>query len=124
VSKKNIPTDEDFRRAEAAERERNRGLSQVRDALLHRFTGQGLHEVFVFFSPKTDSFGAFVFYRLHRHVEEARESGLEHQIRQAVFEELENVGRGRRDTLSASFEFDSDENVQANFEGDYFLRLR
>ena len=40
-----------------------------------------------------------------------------------VYAALERAGRGKRPDISVAFEFDSDENVTANFEGDYFLRF-
>ena len=92
--------------------------------ILHRFGGNGVHEVFVFYSQRIDALGSFVFFGWERQIEEAEKSGLASQIRQAVVEELERVGRGNRDTMKVDFEFDSHENMEANFEGDYFLRLR
>ena len=124
MSSNNIPTDEDFKRAEAADADRNRGLSDVSSRILRRFGGNDVHQVFMFYSPRIDSFGAFVFYRTNKQVAEAEESGLSSQIRQAVIEELGRAGRGDRDTLKVEFEFDSHENVEANYEGDYYLRLR
>ncbi len=124
MSKNNIPSEEDFRRAEIADRERHRGLSEVRDHLLNRFSKDGVREVFMFFSPKKDSFGAFVFYRWERQIKEAEKSGLTSQIKDAVFYELEKVGRGNRNTIRVDFEFDSHENVEQNYEGDYYNRLR
>ena len=124
MSKNNIPSEEDFRRAEIADRERHRGLSEVRDYILNRFSKDGVHETFILFSPEKDTFGAFVFYRWDRQIEEAEESGLASQIKDVVFDELENVGRGNRNTIRVDFEFDSHENVEQNYEGDYYNRLR
>ena len=124
MSSSNIPTDEDFKRAEAADAERNRGLSDVSSSILRRFCGNDVHEVFMFFSPRKDVFGAFIFFRMDEQIRAAEKSGLSSQIKNAVVEELERVGRGNRDTIKVDFEFDSHENVEANFEGDYYLRLR
>ena len=52
IVNRNIPSDEDFARADAAMRQRDRGLSEVRSALLERFSAKGLHEAFIFYSPK------------------------------------------------------------------------
>jgi hypothetical protein len=55
---------------------------------------------------------------------EAEKSGLASKIKEAVYEEMEKVGRGPREAIRIDFEFDSHENVVRDYEGDYFLRLR
>ena len=124
MSSNNIPTDEDFKRAEAADAERNRGLNEVSVQVLHRFEKNDVHKVFMFYSQRIDTFGAFIFYRWDKQISEAEKSGLASQIKKAVLEELENVGRGDCESLRVDFEFDSHENVEQNYEGDYCLRLR
>lgn len=124
MSSGNIPSDEDFARASQAMSENNRGLDKVHDRITKRFKNTCLHEFFMFYSPKIGTFGAFVFFRSNEQIAAAEKSGLSSQIKQAVIEELENVGRGDKDTLKVDFEFDSHENVEANYEGDYYLRLR
>ena len=124
MSNNNIPSDDDFARARAAMRERDRGLSDVRSKLLGRFRHDGLHEAFILYSPADEIFVAHLFFLHDDQIKEAEESGLASQIKQAVIEELESVGRGNRDALKVEFGFDSHDNVEANFEGDYFLRLR
>ena len=122
MSSNKIPTEEDFERAKAADAERNRGLSEVAVQILHRFGGNGVHDAYVFYSQRNDTFHPLVFFRWERQIEEAEKSGLASQIRQAVVEELERVGRGNRDTIKVDFEFDSHENVEAKFAGNYFFR--
>ena len=124
MSQKTIPSAEDFARAKLIMRKNYQGLSEVSESILKLFRKRGLHEIFVLYSPKTDSFGAYVFYDLESQIEEARDSGLEKEIRNSVFSELERVGRGSRDAICLDFVFDSHENVELNYEGDYFLRLR
>ena len=124
MNSNNIPSEEDFRRAEAADAEQHRGLSDVRDQMLHRFKKDEVYELFMFYSEEIDTFGALVFYRWDKQIAEAEKSGLASQIKDAVFEELENVGRGSRDTIRVDFEFDSHENVEKYYGGNYFLRLR
>jgi hypothetical protein len=124
MSNKNIPSDEEFAKASATLAKRSRGLSQVRDRILARFQGTGeLHEFFVLDCSER-SFRAFVFYRWERQIEEAERSGLEARIRNAVFNELENVGRGDRRAIQVDFEFDSHDNVERNYGGNYYNRLR
>jgi len=124
MSKSNIPSDEEFARAKAAMRKQDHGLSQVRDRILKRFRERGVHEFFVLFSRPTSTFGAYVFYRCDEEIAKADDAGLAAEIRDAVFEELTAVGRGERDTLDVRFEFDSHENIERHFEGDYYNRLR
>lgn len=124
MNSNNIPTAEDFARARAAMKEHDRGLSEVRDKISKRFREAGLHETFVLYSPANALFVAYLFYQRNDQIEAAAKSGLSLQIKQAVLEELERVGRGNRETIKLDLEFDSHENVEANFEGDYYLRLR
>jgi hypothetical protein len=124
MKKNDIPSEQDFARAIAADEERNRGLSEVRSQILSLFQRDGLHEAFVFYSPLNDSYGVYLFFLRNDQIKEADKSGLASQIKQAVLEALESVGRGNRETITVDFEFDSHENVEANFEGDYYLRLR
>ncbi|MEO8410936.1 MAG: hypothetical protein ABI478_10225 [Propionivibrio sp.] len=122
MNNKNIPSDEDFARASAALKSRSRGLSEVRDRVISRFR-EALHEFFILDCSEM-SFRAYVFYHWKRQVDEAKVSGLASQIREAVFEELENAGRGNRSTVQIEFEFDSHESVEREFNGDYYSRLR
>ena len=124
MSNNSIPSEEDFKRANAADEFRHRGLSQVSEQILNRFKSSDVYEAFMFYSPAKDIFGAYVFYRWDRQIEEAERSGLACQIKEAVYEELENVGRGNRSMIKVEFEFDSHENVERNYKGDYFDRLR
>jgi hypothetical protein len=122
---KNIPSEEEFRRASAWMREQDRGLSDVRAKLLDRFREAGVHEVFIFFSPKPPgTFVARVFYRRRDQVEESARTGVSSDIKESLLEELEKAGRGRREELQLDVAFDSDEDVQAHFGGDYSRRLR
>jgi len=80
--------------------------------------------MFVFFSPVTETFVAHAFYRHSQQIVESARTGVSDGIRAAVLEELERVGRGQRSELKLEIDFDSHGNVEANFGGDYFLRLR
>ncbi|MFZ5637840.1 MAG: hypothetical protein ACOY82_14760 [Pseudomonadota bacterium] len=124
MTEKNIPSNEDFARAKAAMKKRDQGLSEVRSQVLNQFEARGVHELFVFFSPASNCFGAYVFYDLNAQIDEAKRSGLSEEIETAVLDALERVGRGRRSDLSVNFEFDSHENVEKNYGGDYYDRLR
>lgn len=124
MNKNSIPSEEDFARARAAMRQRDQGLSDVRSNILRRFREDGLHEAFIFYSSASNLFVVHLFFLRNEQIEEADKSGLASRIKQTVVEELEKAGRGNRNTIKVDFEFDSHENVEANFEGDYYLRLR
>jgi lipoate-protein ligase A len=119
-----IPSKEDFARAKAAMRKNDRGLSEVTLALKVKYKDKGVHELFIFCSPKDESFGAYIFYKYQDQITEFEQSGLSGEIREDLLEELENVGRGNKNEITLRTEFDSDENVQENYGGDYFDRLR
>ena len=124
MSQKNVPSKEDLLRAKAAMRKKSQGLSEVRVRILNRFSRRGLHEFLLFYSSKADTFGSYVFFDFDQQVEEAIMSGLAREIENAVFKELEKVGRGARRSIKVDFEFDSHENVELNYEGNYYNRLR
>jgi hypothetical protein len=124
MSQNNIPSKEDFLRAKAAREKDYHGLSQVREKVLTRFRRKGVHEFMLLYSRKTDTFGAYIFYERESQIGEAVETGLAAEIERVVYEELENAGRGSRESIIANFEFDSHENVLRNYEGDYYSRLR
>lgn len=121
---KNIPSKEDFARAKASMKKNDQGLSEVRNQILNHFASRGVHELFVLFSPATNCFGVYVFYRLVAQIEDGNQSGLAEEIKSAVLEMLETVGRGSRKSLNVSFEFDSHENVEKAYGGNYYDRLR
>ncbi len=119
-----IPSEADFARAKRLAEERSRNLSLVSARVKQSFKDRcPLHNVYIL--PQRDvDFRAYVFFRTDRDLKECEAEGITQEIRDAIYSELERVGRGRRNEITVAFEFDSDENVEANFEGDYFLRLR
>lgn len=123
MSEKNIPSKEDFARAKAAMRKNDQGLADVRAQILSEFAARGVRELFVLFSPASNCFGVYVFFHLSTQIEEAERSGLAEQIKAAVLDALERVGRGHRSSLNVSFEFDSHENVERDYGGNYYERL-
>jgi hypothetical protein len=119
-----IPTEEEFARADALWRERIRGFDEVCSRLMERFKSSGLHKVHLFNNRKADEFGALLFYETNRQIEEAAESGLTETIKLAAIEELVRVGRGTPETIRVDVSVDSDEQVQRDYGGNYFNRLR
>ena len=118
-----IPTEADFKRAKRRMRERFRGVDEVSQSVVSAFeTRVPLH--YFYLMPQRNDFRAYVFYNTDEEVRRFEALGLNQEIRDFVYTELERVGRGARDQIHVEFEFDSYENVEAKYEGDYFLRLR
>lgn len=124
MRKRWIPSAADFARADAADAFRNRGLSEACERVHKQFEAQGLHKIFLFYSPASDRFGAYLFYRRTQDIADAEKSGLTVQIREAVLFELARAGRGQGEAIAIDFEVDSHENVARDYRGDYFERLR
>ncbi len=124
MSQNNIPSEEDFARAKAYMEELDAGFDKVSENIKKHYGKDNVHKVFLFYSPKIDTFGAYVFFLKNDQVDEAKKSGLSSQIEEAIRNELENVGRGDRNLLKLNVEFDSHENVEKDYEGDYYDRLR
>ncbi len=102
--------------------EASRNLEEVRESVLGRFRGRSpLHEFFILDQGDVD-FRAYVFLEKNEDVAACRTSGVDREIIDFVYVELERLGRGARNEIKVAFEFDSDENVAANFNGDYYLR--
>jgi hypothetical protein len=119
-----IPSDEDFARAKRLARERASGLDSVCERVIERFGESApLHRVYIL--PQRDvDYRAYIFFREDKDVETCTRTGVAKEIQDFTCAELARVARGGRDEISVAFEFDSDENVARNFEGDYLLRLR
>jgi len=120
----NIPTEADFARAKRRDAERNRHLDRVSENVKQRFVHRcPLHNLYLFLDSKAD-FRMYVFFKTDADISQCKANGMTTAIEDAVYEELERYGRGKRSECVIAFEYDSDENVQRNFEGDYLLRLR
>jgi hypothetical protein len=124
VSGSSIPSDDDFARASAALKQRSRGLEEVRKMILAEFDEDGAVCEFFILDSSDRSFRAHVFFNLDQQIEKARQAGLTQRIEDAVFRALQTAGLGARDEIEVEFEFDSQENVERNFEGNYYNRLR
>lgn len=119
-----VPSDEDFARADRLMAERDRNLDVVSTNVKKRFNNIcPLHNFYILWQRDVD-FRAYVFFKEDKDIEECKVKGVFNEITDFVYAELERAGRGKRGEIEVAFEIDSDENVTANFEGDYFLRLR
>ncbi|HOX07394.1 MAG TPA: hypothetical protein PK280_13410 [Planctomycetota bacterium] len=122
--KMNIPSPEEFARASRLTEDRFRSLDRVRASVLVAFTVTcPLHDFRILPQGVAD-FRAYVFFKKRGDIEACHKSGVTAQIEDYVYAELERVGRGKRADIKVAFEFDSDEDVSAEYGGDYFLRLR
>jgi len=120
----NIPTEEDFARAKRLDAQRNRHLDRVSENVKQRFVHRcPLHNLYLFLDSEVD-FRTYVFFKTDADISQCKANGMATAIEDAVYEELEWYGRGKRGECVVAFEYDSDENVQRNFEGDYLFRLR
>jgi hypothetical protein len=123
-SKSKIPTAEEFERASKLMEERARNLDQVRDRVLEHFGARcPLHQFFILDQRDVD-FRAYVFFEQTKDIAAMKQVGVDCEIVDFVYAQLERLGRGRRDEINVAFEFDSHEHVLAKFGGNYLNRLR
>lgn len=121
---KKVLSEEDLARAKQKMRERDRHLTQVCENVKSRFmTVCPLHAIHLIWQRDVD-FRTYVFLKTDADVEFCKSNGTTAAIEAAVYEELERYGRGKRGEIVVAFEFDSHENVEKKFKGDYLLRLR
>jgi hypothetical protein len=119
-----IPSDEEFARASEYMKEFIDGLEIVRESVLQHFQPiTPLYEFYILAQDDVD-FRAYVFFKTEKDLNSCKVNGVVKDITDFVHAELERIGRGKKEVTNVAFEFDSDENVRAKFEGDYFLRLR
>lgn len=124
MSKYKIPSDEDFAKADKWMAEQDRHLTQVCENVKGRFLSVcPLHNVYLLWQRDVN-FRAYVFFQRDADVVDCKANGITTAIETAVYEELERYGRGKRGEIVVAFEYDSDENVDKNYDGDYLLRLR
>lgn len=120
----NLPSDEDFARADRWVSEAWRNLDEVCEAVKQIFSPLcRLHNIYIL--PQGDvTFRAYIFYVSDKDIKSCEEQGITERMKDSIYEELERAGRGKKGDITVAFEFDSDENVDRCFGGDYFDRLR
>jgi hypothetical protein len=118
-----IPSDEDFARADRLDKEDHRNLEIVTANVKQRFMSiSPLHNVYIM--PQRDvNFRVYVFFKKDRDIADCKRSGITDSLSEFVRDELERLGRGKKEETSVAFEIDSDENVDRKFGGDYYARL-
>lgn len=121
---KRVPSEEALARAKQKMAERDRHLAQISNNIKNRFMSQcPLHNVYLLWQRDVD-FRAYVFFKIDADVLASKNDGMATLIEDAVYEELEKYGRGKRSEIVVAFEYDSDENVSRLYNGDYLARLR
>ena len=75
------------------------------------------------FESWDDGIGVWIFYETNADLESAKvtSNGL---VRERLLAELRAANYPFKDFPEISFEFDSHENVEANYQGNYYYRLR
>jgi hypothetical protein len=122
----NIPSEEDFARADAYMREVYRNIDQADKSASQYFREICQeHSHYFYLLPEGEKeFRAYIFYKNNKDIAIYKANGIEKKMEDFIYAELERQGRGKKEDITVAFEFDSDENVTAKFGGDYFLRLR
>ena len=119
-----IPSEEDFDRASKMMEKRFLNLEMVRENVKRQF-GNGCRLFdFRILPQRENEFRAYIFFNSDKDVEDCATNGIYERIQRSVFEELDRAGRGKKDEITVDFEIDSHENVNAKYQGNYFLRLR
>ncbi len=129
MSEKSLPDHElRWARAKKAVADDNRHLEEITLQFKAKFYSSPRLDQF-FLGGVTNhqgrlQFGASIFFRTEADIAENEADGTSQAMREFIYEKLEEFGRGKRQELDVQFDFDSFENVQKNFEGSYFLRMR
>lgn len=127
-----IPTEEDFARASRLMEERHRHLHEICEAVTRRFKTpwwgwfakpSPFHSIYLFCDSTAD-FRAYVFFQKNKDIHDCGANGVRKLVEESVYDELERFGRGKRGDIVVAFEWDSDQNVRKQSNGDYFLHLR
>jgi hypothetical protein len=119
-----IPSDEEFDRASKMMEQQFSSLDSVKDNVVKHFKSKCPLYDFHILPQGDDVFRTYVFFETDRDLEECKKNGILDDLQALVINELARAGRWRKNQTVVAFELDSDENVKANYEGDYFLRLR
>jgi hypothetical protein len=113
-----------LKRASDLMKQRMRNLGELHSEFVSIFSKDSL---FDFMEPSCSKSGRFyfiIFFKTDGDIPKAKDSGLQLEMENCLYDLLEKYDRGNRNEITVSFEYDSLENVQKNYEGSYFLRLR
>lgn len=99
------------------------GIEEVKTAVLKRIQADALVHTIHFVPIGDMKIEVYVFYETEDALKEYEESGVSEALLSLITNELEKICRGPRQGVEIQFELDSHENVIANYEGSYYLRL-
>jgi len=119
-----IPSDEELDRASRMMEQQFHNLNLVEKNVTERFRTKCPLYRFYVLPQGDDGFRAYVFLETDRDVKDCEKKGIIDELKDCVIQELARAGRWTQSKTTIALELDSDENVTANYEGDYFLRLR
>ncbi len=121
-----VPADHELRLARASKKmnERMRHLDDIASAFKCRFMESSPLDHVEILPGRDQQFGVVIFFRTNADVSVCEANGICQAMRDFAFGKFEEFGKGKRSDIDVQFEFDSWENVRANFQGSYFLRMR
>jgi hypothetical protein len=97
-------------------------LSLIVESTMSRFEGAcPLHKISILPQFMSADYRVYVFYEVDKDIESFKNNGLSEQIQEYVCSQLE-LQLGNKDTTT-EFEWDSWQNVEANYEGNFILRM-
>lgn len=117
-------TDENLKKAEEYSRSVNLNMGKVNQEIVNSLKKVVEIHSFYLVPEKIDEFRAYTFFKRQEMVRESVGTNLEKKIISCVYKTLEKYGRGCRDQIKVHFEWDSDENIQLNHDGNYYNRMR
>src|SRR5690349_1595949 len=100
-------SDDDFIRASKLMEDRFRNLESVRDNVNRRFKTMSAFYDFRLLPQGESDFRAYVFFKHDTDIRASQDSGVDQEIIDFVYAELERQGRGKRGDIAVAFEFDS-----------------
>jgi hypothetical protein len=118
----NIPTATEFEQASKLMERRHRNWSEIEAASRTELDKHfELHEFAIF--PNDCEFAAILFFETNALAQRAINDGAEDLARDILLNVIKPF-RADCANIEVLLEFDSHENVDANYQGNYFLRLR
>ena len=124
MSKQKIPSDEEFARVKKLTRARWENIESISNVVTEYVSKLCPLHYFTLMPQGDNEFFACVFYKKDKDIAICEQSGVTDKIKDFIYKELEMHGKGKKNEIKVIFEFDSDESVERDFGGDYFLRLR
>lgn len=120
MTNRRTPSPEDFARAKKQMREITRNMEQIRQGVKSQGLKYGVKECFALYSKPTSTATTYIFLPNHQDVVTISET--EANDLKSIVDALFKLYRP--DIEHIEVEFDSEENVKKNYNGNYFDRLR